>query len=171
MNSIIRYLVFGFTILIVQVFLFNQVEIGWGAQIFALPLLIMMLPFNLSVFLLMLIAFLIGITVDSFSNTYGLHASSLVLTAYLRPIFFGFFCPREGYDPLKFPNVQDMGFAWYFIIYAPIMFIHLFWFYSIEIFRFSEGLLTLRNISTSFVVSIGFAILFQLSLYKMNAKK
>jgi len=171
MRSIIAYLGYGFTVLLLQAFLFNQVGMGWGAQIFALPLLIMMLPFTLSVFWLMLIAFLLGIIIDSLSNTYGLHASALVLFAYLRPVFFGIFCPREGYDPLKSPNVQDMGFAWFFIIYAPLLFIYLTWFYLLEIFRFSEGLFILRNIATSFVVSFGIAVLFQLSLYKMNVRK
>ena len=171
MRSIIVYLGYGVTVLLLQAFLFNQVGMGWGAQVFALPLLIMMLPFTLSVFWLMLIAFLLGIIIDSLSNTYGLHASALVLFAYLRPVFFGVFCPREGYDPLKSPNVQDMGFAWFFIIYAPLLFIYLTWFFLLEIFRFSEGLFILRNIATSFVVSFGFAVLFQLSLFKTNARK
>jgi len=64
-----------------------------------------------------------------------------------------------------------MGFAWFFIIYAPLLFIYLTWFFLLEIFRFSEGLFILRNIATSFVVSFGFAVLFQLSLFKTNARK
>ncbi|MFM7566487.1 MAG: hypothetical protein ACKO4K_07050 [Flavobacteriales bacterium] len=171
MRSLMAHLGLGLIIFLLQAFLFNQVSMGWGAQVFALPLLIMMLPFTLSVFWLMLIGFVLGILIDSFSNTYGLHASTLVLVAYLRPLFFAIFCPREGYDPLKSPNIQDMGFTWYFIIYTFLLLISLVWFYGLEIFRFSETLLMLRNIATSFVISLCMAVLFQLSLYKLRARK
>ncbi len=104
MKTIITYSALFGLFFCLQVFIFNRLEIGYGAQIFILPLFLMILPFETNVFGLMTLGFLLGISVDAFSNTFGLNASTLVLFAYLRPIVFESFRPREGYDPLKIPT-------------------------------------------------------------------
>ena len=93
----IRFVIFAF----LQALVFNQLNIGFGIHLMIQPLYIMLLPFELTVIPMMGIAFLMGLVIDIISNTYGLNTSSLVLMAYLRPIVFKFYGPREGYDPLK----------------------------------------------------------------------
>jgi rod shape-determining protein MreD len=136
-----------------QVFVFNKLELGFGAQIFLLPLFLMVLPFEMNVFTLMGLGFVLGISVDALSNTYGLNASTLVLFAYLRPIVFESFRPREGYDPLKIPTANDMGWDWFLIVYGILFTSSLLWYFIWEIFRFSEILLVLRNLLTSIIAS------------------
>jgi len=136
-----------------QVFIFNKLELGFGAQIFLLPLFLMILPFEINVFTLMGLGFILGISVDALSNTYGLNASALVLFAYLRPIVFESFRPREGYDPLKTPTAHDMGWDWFLIVYGILFTSSLLWYFIWEIFRFSEILLVLRNLLTSIIAS------------------
>ena len=75
MKNIIRYaLLFGLFFLL-QVFVFNRLELGYGAQIFILPLYLMILPFETNVFVLIIIGFILGLSVDALSNTFGLTAS------------------------------------------------------------------------------------------------
>ena len=47
---------------------------------------ILLLPYEISLTALLLIAFATGIVVDTFYNTLGIHAAATVLMAYLRPL-------------------------------------------------------------------------------------
>ena len=47
---------------------------------------ILLLPYEISLTALLVIAFATGIIVDTFYNTLGIHAAATVLMAYLRPV-------------------------------------------------------------------------------------
>ena len=142
----------------------NQVEIGLGVQIMVYPLYIILLPFELSTISLMLIAFLMGIIIDSISNTYGLHASSLVLLAFLRPQLLSIFAPRDGYDPLKEGNVYEMGRRWFFSVFVMMLVIHHLCFFLMEVFRIDQMLYvfqkTILSVPLSYLLSLLLQALF-----------
>jgi len=158
----LRYVLLLFSMLFLQIFVLKHIEIANGSQFFILPLFLMILPFQINVFVLMLVGFGTGIIVDSFSNTIGLNASSLVLVAYLRPIIFNYFPPREGYDPLKLPTIPHMGWWWFSKTYMILLLLHCLWFFAMEIFRFSDGVLIMRNTLYSLLPSFFAALVINL---------
>ena len=91
MNLVTKHIIRFIILWILQVLIFNQLEFGFGIHMMIYPLFIMLLPFDLGILSLLLYAFLLGLSIDIFSNTYGLHASSLLMMAYFRPIIFNFF--------------------------------------------------------------------------------
>ena len=128
MNALITYFFRFFLFLILQIFIFNQLELGFGIYFLICPLFVMLLPFEINVYLMLGIAFLMGGIIDVFSNTYGLHASALLFFAYLRPFVFKLFSPREGYDSLKKPSVKDQGHLWFFSTYGLLLVFYLLYF-------------------------------------------
>lgn len=166
MKAILRFIFLFFVFLFLQVFLARNLELGWGAHLFLLPLFIMILPFETNIFILMSLGFLQGILADSIMNTYGLNASSLVLFAYLRPFVFKSFTPKEGYDVLKTPTLSEMGWTWFVFSYGSLLLMYVFWFFLVEIFSFQEGLLILRNSFFSFAFSLIVALILQLFFRK-----
>ncbi len=77
-------------------------------------LFILWLPFNIFRFGLLLVSFLLGITLDYFLGTPGLHAAPCVLIAYLRPFLINILISQEGAE-LNYaePSIKSMGFAPY----------------------------------------------------------
>lgn len=158
MNSIalnsIRFVLF----VLIQVLILNNLEIGWGLYIMVYPLFIIMLPFQLKPVPLMLLAFLIGMTVDSFSNTFGLHASSIVVMAFFRPTIFKWLSPREGYENIESVNIYSMGGRWFFFAYGSLLLIHHSWFFLLESFKLNElgwNLLKIGiSVPSSFLLSL-----------------
>ncbi len=153
MNVAIKIAIRFFLFWIMQVLVFNQLEFGFGIHLMIYPLFIMLLPFDTGIFTLLLLSFGLGILIDAFSNTFGLHTSALVMMAYFRPIIFNLFSQREGYDPLKEPSLFDMGTRWFIFVYGYLLLIHHFWFFLIEIFRFNEILMILQNTILSIIIS------------------
>jgi hypothetical protein len=171
MNVVVKNSIRFFLIVLLQAFVFNQIEIGFGIHLMVQPLFIMLLPFETGVFTLMILGFTLGLILDIFSNTYGLQASSLLIMAYMRPIVFKFYGPREGYDPLKEPSVFDMGSRWFLFVFGYLILIHHFWYFLVEIFRFDEFLLILQKTIFSVIISYLLCIVLQTFLIKKSKAK
>lgn len=59
-------------------------------------LFILWLPFSISRFWLLVIGFLLGLILDYFMMTPGLHAAACVLVAYARPFIISILTPKES---------------------------------------------------------------------------
>ena len=166
MNLVLKNSIRFFIFVMIQSLVFNQIELGFGIHMMVHPLFIMLLPFETGVFTLMTLGFIMGLIIDIFSNTYGLHASSLLLMAYLRPVIFKFYGPREGYDPLKEPSIFDMGNRWFFFVFGYLLLIHHFWYFLVEIFRVDQFLLILQKTLFSVIISFLICLVLQSFLIK-----
>jgi hypothetical protein len=106
----------------------------------------------------MLVAFLIGIIIDSFSNTFGLHASSAVFMAYLRPMVFGWFTPKDSYSNSDSSPADSLENNWFFTAYSSLLLFHHAWFFLMESFKLNElGWILLKiilSVPCSFLVSL-----------------
>jgi hypothetical protein len=68
----------------------------------------------------LILGFGLGITIDIFSETIGMHTMATVFMAYLRPIILSMFSPREGYEAGSYPRVHYYGMRW-FLQYALVL--------------------------------------------------
>ncbi len=158
----IRFILF----LLAQVYVFNNLEIGLGIQFVIYPMFIFFLPNNLNIFLLMTISFIMGTSIDSLSNTYGLHASTSVLIAYGRPYLMKLFEPRDGYPPSTDLSIFTMGYVWFSTVFGIFLLAHNFWFFLMEQFKWSEFWFLILKIILSVPLSLLISILIQLLFFK-----
>ncbi|MEO8721781.1 MAG: rod shape-determining protein MreD, partial [Ginsengibacter sp.] len=121
-KNIIRFCLFIF----VQVFVLNQIPpLHQVVAPYIYFLFILWLPFKMGRRLQMLLAFALGFTLDSFTNSYGLHTAPCVLIAYLRPFLINLLISQEGAESNYFePSIQSMGFSPYLIYITILTFIH-----------------------------------------------
>lgn len=112
---------------------------------------ILFLPFETPGWLLLLSAFVLGITMDVFpqgwvgqGGTLGMHAAAAVLTAFMRPVVLIWINPRDEYEPGSTPSASDYGFRWFFVYLVLLTTIHhssLFFLEQMSLIRFAETLL------------------------------
>lgn len=164
LRNIIRFLVLIF----VQVLVIKNIELGRFINPFIYVLFIIVLPFETPKWLLLLSAFVLGITIDMFYNTAGMHAAAAVFMAYMRPGVLKLFSPRDGYEFGTQPTIQYLGVPW-FLSYSGILilFHHLVLFY-IEAFRFSEFFSTFFRVIISSIFTL---LLVVVSQYLFQRKK
>jgi len=147
-------------LVLLQIFIFGQIEfLSIHPMIY--PVFIMLLPFSIRPIFLLLIAFCIGILIDIFSNTGGLHASSLLIFALCRPFIFNLFRPRDGYDQFYEGSIYEMGHQWFFYCFGSLLMLHHAWFFFMETFKWSDILYTLQKIGLTLPVSYLSVILLQ----------
>ena len=72
-------------LILVQVLVLNNMNLGGYLNPYIYVLFLLLLPANINRSLLLIIAFITGLTIDYFGNTLGLHAAASVFLAFLRP--------------------------------------------------------------------------------------
>lgn len=105
----------------------------------ATPLLyvyfVLQFPRNYPKWGILLWSFMLGLMVDSFSNTPGLAAASLTLIAAIQPYYFELFVPRDSVEDLK-PALSTLGSLRYSYYVIPLVLLYCLVFYSLELFNF-----------------------------------
>lgn len=138
MNKLVYYIGQFLFVMLFQTLVLNDMSINDSFSIFGIPsfipmlfpVLILLLPIRVNYYVMMLYAVVIGIVLDIFSNTPGMHAAALVLLAFLRPRLLRlFFQQDEKKLGWARPTMYRLGFMpFLFYICFSIAIHHLFYF-------------------------------------------
>ena len=161
-RNIIRFLI----LILFQVLVLDNIQMGGYLNPYFYVLFIILMPFETPRWLILITAFLLGVSVDLFTNTLGMHAAASVFMAFLRPWILSIFAPRDGYEPDTFPRIFFYGFNW-FLRYSLVMvfFHHLALFY-LEVFHFQDFLSTFLRVILSTLVTTATVILSQYFIFR-----
>lgn len=134
-KNILRFILF----ILVQVFVLNQIPpLHHLVNPYIYFLFILWLPFQTGRKALMVIALLLGLTLDYFTKTPGLHAAACVLIAYLRPFMINLLITQEGAEAnYEEPSIKSLGFAPYFTYIAALTFMHHSFLFLLEALQFA----------------------------------
>jgi cell shape-determining protein MreD len=156
----IVFLVLLQALVVSRVQLFDGLILPW-IYIFG----ILMLPFETPRWLVMVIAFFVGVLMDLFSGPVGLHTSACVFLGFMQTIVQNILSPREGYDVTQRPTVQRMGLAWYVTYAGMLTLAHHTWFFFMEVFRFSDFLYQIVHILLSTLAALVLMTIGQYLIY------
>lgn len=171
MNLILRHIGRFVILTLLQVLILNNLEIGWGIQFMPYTLFIFLLPIEMGVIYTLLIAFGMGMMIDSLSNTYGLHTSASLAFAYLKPLVFKLFSPRDGYETSVENSISSLGTGWFVRVYGILLLIHHLWFFFMEIFKLNDLFFTLQKTGLSFIASLALSLILQFLLISKSRKE
>jgi len=154
-------------LVLLQVLILNNIQLSGFINPYLYVLFILLLPFETPKWALLVIAFLLGLSIDAFTDTIGMHASATVLMAFFRPYVLNIISPRDGYDAGTFPRLYYFGFTWFLKYSVILILIHHFCLFYLEVFRLSDFFFTLWKIILSSFFSL---ILIIISQYIMVRK-
>ncbi len=167
-NEVIRNILRFLFLVLLQVLILNNIQLSGYLNPFLYVLFILMLPFQTPKWLVLVLAFVLGISVDMFSDTGGLHAASSVLMAFLRQPILKLISPREGYDVMQKPTIQQFGLGWFFSYAGILVFVHHLFLFYMEVFHFAEFFFTFFRVilSSIFTLTLVFISQFFFSKHK-----
>lgn len=126
-------------------------------------LAILLLPFTMPRWALMICGVLIGLCLDLFMNTAGMHALACLVVAYFRPFVINILSPHDGFETQKVtPSVVSMGWAPFMTYAAILVMIHHIIYFVLEVFSFQNVLFLLFRILLSAVVSFLLILIFEM---------
>jgi len=149
--------------LFLQVFIVRNLVFFEVAFCFVYISIILFLPSNTPVSVVLLIAFLTGLSVDLFYNTAGMHASASLLLAFLRSYIIKVLFPTKGLDTELVISLDGMGMERFIRYIVILTFIHHLYLFFLE----AGSLNYFLNTSLKVVASVMFTsvVTFLLHVY------
>lgn len=155
----------------VQVFLIKNISLYNLSTPYLYILFILLLPFETPNVLLFALAFMIGLTIDAFYDTPGLHAAACVILAFVRIIFINLTVQKDGFDNEPEPTLSIMGFRWFFTYTLTLTLFHHFFLFNIEAFRFSEFQYTISRFLLSSLFTVFLILISGLLFFRRKERK
>lgn len=149
------YLIYFFILVLLQLLVFNNIEFSGYINPYVYILFILLLPFTTPRIILLLLAFILGIVIDIFLGTPGVHSSAAVFMAFSRPFVMRLYSPREGYQTGTNPRLTQFGMEWFVKYTITLVLIHHFTLFYLEVFSLNHFFNTLlRAFLSSLLTSL-----------------
>ena len=163
--SIIAQVFFFLIYLLLQVVLMQNVVLFDVAFCFIYLGFLLMLPFEAGAIRLMLLGFAMGLCVDIFYNSFGIHAAASVFIMYLRPHIISVLAPRGGYETGMTPKLKIMGLEWFSAYSLILIFLHHLVLFFVEAGGFDMFLYTLLKVVASTIFTFVVILIVQYLFY------
>jgi hypothetical protein len=166
LKNILRFIV----LVLVQVLIIQNINLTSYIILLPYVMVILMLPFETHRLVVLFAAFLLGVSIDYFYDSSGIHAAACTAMGFSRYYVLKYVAPREGYEVGVKPTIDDMGVAWFLNYAGTLILIHHFFLFNLEIFRFSEFFKTLFRIVLSSIGTYGVIYIFQLLFFTKRSR-
>ena len=165
MLTVIQNILSFIILVLVQVLALNNIQFLGFINPYIYILFILSLPVKLPHWVTLLLAFVLGLTIDAFSNTMGMHAFATVLAAFSRGGIIKLFTSiEEGSNPV--PSFYTFGVGAYIKYVVFMVLLHHTTLFLLEAFSFANiWLIIFKIILSSFVT-----ILLILGIRSFNRK-
>jgi rod shape-determining protein MreD len=160
-NSILRFVLIFILLVLLQVLLFNNIQFSGYVNPYIYILFILLLPIEIPSWILLISSFTIGLIIDFFCGSPGMHSSASLLVGLLRPSILRFIAPRDGYEPNSAPSMVTYGFTWFLTYTLLIVLIHHTTLFYLEVFRFTDFFRTMLRVLLSSLFSATFILLIE----------
>jgi len=159
------YIVSFIVIVLIQILVMNNIQFSGYVNPYFYVLFILILPINIPRYLLLILGFILGITIDVFSNTPGIHASATVLLSFVRPFLFNTY-NLDDQEKSMIPSISNIGLGWFLRYAAVLILIHHFLLFYIEVFSFNGFLHTLIRCIFSSIFTFVFVVISQFLIFR-----
>jgi rod shape-determining protein MreD len=165
--NLLRFIILVF----LQVFLLKNITLYNLSSPYLYIMFILLLPFEIPNLLLFALSFLLGLTIDAFYDTPGLHAASCVMLAFVRILFISITVQKDGFDNEPEPTLSVMGLRWFFTYALVLTLAHHFFLFNLEVFRLSEIPYTLSRFVLSSIFTVFLMLLSGFLFYRRRERK
>ena len=136
-TDLLKRALWFFVFALAQAFVLGRIHLFGYATPLLYVYFVTMFPRNYPKWGILLWSFLLGLVIDTFSNTPGLTSASLTLIAVVQPYYFQLFVPRDSVDDLR-PSMANIGPMKYTYYIIPLVLLYCLVFFSLELFSFFD---------------------------------
>jgi cell shape-determining protein MreD len=173
MNNILKNTIRFVLFLLIQIIILNEVP---PLHQFITPYLyftfLLWLPFGTNRLTLTVLGFILGYSLDIFTNTPGLHAAAATLVGYVRPTVLNLLLAQETSEEVnKEPSVGTIGWGPFLIYVFLLTFIHHFYLVLLEWLQFGNFTYFIGKVIATSLMSVLLILLVELVMNRRNIKR
>jgi len=158
---ILKQIVSFIFLVALQVLIFNNILFAGYLNPYIYLIFILFLPVITPRAYVLLLAFVLGFTIDLFENSGGVHIAATVFLAFVRPVLLQISSRKQGsdFEELKIRNLETANFLVYAIL---AIFVHHFVLFTIEAYDFARLGTVLARTALSSAFTLLFVFLWRL---------
>lgn len=130
--------VLSLVIILAQVFIFKDLVLFGSAFCFFYVLVFFLLPIDTNPLVQIFFGFVIGLIIDSFYSTQGVHAAAATFLMFIRPFWINILSPGSGYGAADRISIRTQGIQWFIAFTYPLILIHCILLFFVEAFGFTN---------------------------------
>jgi len=169
MNKTALHILRFLALVLLQVLIINHIRLGGYVHPYIYLLFVMLLPIYMPGWQLLMLGFSLGLSVDLFTGTPGLHAGATTLLAFCRPAIIKLISGTQKFESIYEPNLNQLDGLWFLRYTIACVFVHHFALFFLESFSFHLFGQIMLRIVLSVPVSV-FLIMMMLFIFKSNKK-
>ncbi len=168
-RTFIHFVLLSIILVVVQVVFCNKICLFNVAIPIVFIYAILHLPITLHTNWVMTIAFLLGLSVDVFSDTLGINSLSCTIIAFARGTVLKLYITRGGDIPEEEPSTRSMGTGAYYKYLLTMVLIYCILAFVLESFTFFNPLRLCSRILASTLLS--FAVIWGIDCLTTNRRR
>lgn len=169
MSKNVRQYLFWFVgLLFLQVVVLSNLNASKYVFPFVYVLFLFVLPKSIPRWMLLLVGFILGSVVDLYLHSYGTHAFSCTVVAFVRPFLLATVAPKDFSSDEGAITVYDIGFQKYLLYTGVLLLIHHVFVFLIDELRVGDVFTFIKQVFVSTLVSMFLILCMQ---YIFNKKK
>ena len=161
-RNMLRFIV----VVLFQILVMDNVMLNGYMVPYIYILFILLLPFETPRWIVLTSGFVLGLGIDLFEHTPGMHTAATVLIAFIRPYILSLLAPRDGYEPETFPRIYFYGFTWFLKYTMLLVLVHHLALFYLEVFQLQNFFSTLGRVILSSILSASTIVLSQYFVFR-----
>jgi len=138
---------------LLQAMVMNNIHLFHIVTPFIYIYLIFKLPVDLSGSVIIFVSFFLGLTVDIFSDTFGMHAAACSFIGFIRPPLLERFVNLRDIPEGSVPSFRLLGYVGFIRYTLLLVVMHHLLFFTVEAFTFFQPLSMLIRMAWSILLS------------------
>lgn len=147
---------------LLQILVFNHIEISSYYIPHIYILFILLMPFETPKGLLLIFSFLMGLSIDLFSYTIGLHTAACTLVGFMAPWIQTLITSKQEYEPGIQPGIRGLGFRWFLTYTLILVTFHHLVVYYLDAFSLSGFFVTFFKAALNILITTAAILALQL---------
>jgi hypothetical protein len=128
-------------------------------------LFVILLPLSTPRYAVLILGFFLGLVIDVFSNSLGIHSAATVFVAYARPLVIRIISNRED-DKNDYPGLHQNKLSWFISYVVTMVLLHHLILFYLEVYTFANFFNTLYRVILSSLFSIIVIVLSQFLVFR-----
>lgn len=149
MYRVLEYTILFIVVVVLQFFLFNNLNLGVYINPLIYIAFIVMLPMEIPSIAVLMLGLLTGLTMDFTMGTSGINTIATLFTAFSRPIVLNLTVGKDEVRDGGMPTIERLGTSKYFRYTITVIFIQCLVFFTFESLTWSFYYLTLLRVGLS----------------------
>jgi rod shape-determining protein MreD len=165
-NNLLKYSFIFIVAVLLQVLVLNHILIFRMISPFFYLIFLLLLPYDTPRAMLLFLGFILGLSIDAFTNTLGVHTAVCVLIGFIRPGILNQISTRETRESVSAPRISTMSLNWFISYTAIFVAIHHLLLFMLEAFTFQGIFFTLARAFLSGILSVILIVISQFLFFR-----